>query len=764
MSAAAGQAAPGVAPTGPPNAPRLPGHLAAHPRLSQWIALGADGTATVTPGKVEIGQGIVTALASVVAGELALPPARVRMVPASTATSPNEAVTSGSLSMQESGAALRHVAAQLRTRLVEAAAARWGVAPEGLRVDDGRVLDGAGRALGYGELAAALDPGELADPAFVALAAPGALVPDAPRRDLPDKVFGRARFIHDLALPGLLHGRVVRPPSPAATLRALDEARVRACPGLLALVRDGRFLGVVCAREHEAQAAARVLAQAASWDEPATLPDANALPAWLKAQRSEPRVVDDTGHADAEHAPDAVDTRSGTRGGARAADGAPSGSRVSAQEAPSATRRFTARYSKPFIAHASIGPSCAIARRDGDALHVWSHAQGPFNLRADLAIAFGLRADAVVVEHVEGAGCYGHNPADDVAYDAARLAAEVPGRPVRVLWSRADELAWCAFGSAMTVELDAMVDAHGRLAQWRHESWSAGHGLRPGRAGTPTLLGSWHLAKPFPVLPAFDASPASGGGSDRNAAPAYRVPVRRVVAQRVIDVPMRTSALRSLGAFANVFAIESFVDEIARATGADPLAFRLAHLDDPRAAAVLERVACMCGWGAATGSPSPFRRAKDGHEGFGCGLAWARYKNTGAWCAAAAEVEAGARVRVHRLAIAIDVGRVVSRDGVVAQAEGGAIQATSWTLKEAVGFDRTRVTSDAWERYPILAFSEVPSVDVDVIDRPGEPSRGAGEASLGPVAAAIGNALADALGVRVRDLPITPERVIAAMQ
>ena len=526
MSVAAGQASPGVAPTGTPNAPRLPGHLAAHPRLSQWIALGADGTATVTPGKVEIGQGIVTALASVVAGELALPPARVRMVPASTATSPNEAVTSGSLSMQESGAALRHVAAQLRTRLVEAAAARWGVAPEGLRVDDGRVLDGAGRALGYGELAAALDPGDLADPAFTALAAPGALVPDAPRRDLPDKVFGRARFIHDLALPGLLHGRVVRPPSPAATLRALDEMRVRACPGLLALVRDGRFLGVVCAREHEAQAAARVLAQAASWDEPATLPDANALPAWLKAQRSEPRVVDDTGHADAEHAPDAVDTRSGTRGGARAADGAPSGSRVSAQEAPSATRRFTARYSKPFIAHASIGPSCAIARRDGDALHVWSHAQGPFNLRADLAIAFGLRADAVVVEHVEGAGCYGHNPADDVAYDAARLAAEVPGRPVRVLWSRADELAWCAFGSAMTVELDAMVDAHGRLAQWRHESWSAGHGLRPGRAGTPTLLGSWHLAEPFPVLPAFDASPASGGGSDRNAAPAYRALLR----------------------------------------------------------------------------------------------------------------------------------------------------------------------------------------------------------------------------------------------
>ena len=733
-------------------AARQPDSLAANPRLAQWLRLGADGVVSVTPGKVEIGQGITTALARIVADELALPLASVRMMPVSTATSPNEAVTSGSLSIQDCGSALRRVAAQVRGRLVAAAAARWGVAADGLRIADGKVLDRDGRALGFGELAGDVDLDVDLDVdarANVDAGAGSAASVDTPRIDLPDKIFGRPRFIHDLVPPGLLHGRVVRPPSPAAALAALDESRVRACPGVVRLVRDGRFLGVIAEHEHQAEAAARALAAAATWNEPATLPDEHALPAWLRTQRTDERVVDVTGP---ESSPTAQPM---------SPEAPPFPASPSAKSSPGAPRRFAARYAKPFLAHASIGPSCALGRRDGERLHVWSHAQGPFNLRADLAIAFGLRPEAVVVEHVEGAGCYGHNPADDVAFDAARLAAEVPWRPVRVLWSRADELAWCAFGSAMAIDVEAEVDADGRLARWRHETWSAGHGLRPGRLPTPTLLGSWHLAKPFPDVPATDASPANGGGADRNAAPAYRVPVRHVVAHRVVDMPLRASALRSLGAFANVFAIESFVDEIARATGADPLRFRFDHLDDPRARAVLERVARMCGWGAP--SASAFRRACDGHDSFGCGLGYARYKNTGAWCAAAAEVEAGAAIRVHRLALAVDVGRVVSRDGVVAQIEGGAIQATSWALKEAVRFDRTRVTSDAWERYPILTFSEVPRVDVDVIDRPGEPSRGAGEASLGPVAAAIGNALADAIGVRVRELPLTRERVIAAM-
>jgi CO/xanthine dehydrogenase Mo-binding subunit len=512
----------------------------------------------------------------------------------------------------------------------------------------------------------------------------------------------------------MLHGRVLRPPSPAAALLSVDDAKVRALGARV--VRDGNFIGVLAEREEIAVKALERLREGAAWNEPATLPDAAALADWLQAQPVETKVVDERAAA------------------------AP----------PAPARTVRARYSKPYLAHASIGPSCALAHLQADRLQVWSHSQGVYNLRADLALVLGLPAERIVVAHVEGAGCYGHNGADDVALDAALLARAANGRPVRVVWTRADELAWSPLGPAMAVEIGADLDDRGEVLAWRHELWSNGHSSRPGRARTPTLLAAAHLERPFERVLAINP-PLPAGGADRNAIPLYDFPARRIVNHRLLSMPLRASALRSLGGFANVFAIESFVDELARGRDEDPVAWRLRHLSDPRARAVIEAAARRAGWG----SWQP-------REAWGHGVGFAKYKNLGAYCAVVAEIEAEREIRVRRLALAVDVGLVINPDGVANQIEGGAVQAASWTLKESVRFDRTRVTSAAWEEYPILRFSEVPAVEVEIVSRPDLSSVGAGEAAQGPTAAAIANAVRDALGVRVRDLPITPERIAAA--
>lgn len=703
-----------------PTAAKLPGSLKLNRRLSNWLSLAADGFVDVYPGKVEIGQGILTSLAQIVADELGMPIERLRIHPAETGRSPDEGVTSGSLSIQECGSALRQVAAQVRTIAITHLANRNTLSAEDIKVRDGGFFGPNGRLSGYAELASQIvldvDANGLAD---LNRPGPEALIGHSvPRLDLPDKVFGVARFIQDLVLPGMLHGRVLRPPSPDAQLVSLALGRITALSGVLTVLRDGRFVGLVAEREYQADAALRVLAESAQWDETASLPPQDGLGDWLQAQRCESTVIEERGDPDS-----------------------------------GAGEVFSAIYDKPFIAHASIGPSCAIAQRDATSLQVWSHTQGPYNLRADLAIAFALPADQVVVRHVEGAGCYGHNPADDVAYDAARLAAEIPGRPVRVLWSRADELAWTPFGPAMRIELSARTGPQGQLVGWRHEVWSNGHSLRPGRAPTPTLLGSWHTDPPAPALPAINAPLAAGGGADRNAVPGYDIAALRVVSHRVLEMPLRSSALRALGAFGNVFAAESFIDEIACHHGVDPLEYRLRHLSDQRGRAVLERAAVAAGWDS---------KLSDGVRGRGIG--YARYKGTGAWCAVIAQVQIEREVRVQRLTIAADVGLAINPDGVASQLEGGAIQATSWALKEAVRFDRTRVLSDSWENYPILGFDEIPQVEVLIASAPDQPSLGAGEASLGPTAAAIANAVQAAIGVRVRSLPITAQQVIAAMR
>lgn len=697
----------------------LPPHLADNPRISRWLHVAGDGTITLRTGKVELGQGILTALALIAADELDVDPSEVRVAPASTELGPDEGPTAGSMSVADSGSAVRHVCAATRRLFLDAAATRLGTGE--LTVRDGVFSSAAGgRSTTYGELAGVVDLDVDADPeATPKPVGDGRLTgADLSRLDLPDKVSGRPRYLADLELPGQLWGRVVRPPSPAATLTTADVDAARAMAGVVAVVRDGSFLGVVADDERDADRAAEHLRQHAAWAEQSSLPDEDDVAGYLRAGPTTEFAVDEHGDPAA---------------------------------AAGVVQRREATYSRPFLAHASIAPSCGLARWDGEDLRVWSHSQSIFGLRLAVAQALGLDAGQVVVEHVESAGAYGHNGADDVAFDAVLLARAVPGRPVQVRWSRQDELTWSPFGSAQVVDLAAGLDATGRIVSWTADIWSQGHTSRPGYAGSPGLLAAAHLSQPHPLPAPVDPPPERGAGSARGAVPTYDLPVRRITGHRLSKVALRTSSLRSLGAFTNVFAIESFLDELAAAVGADPLDYRLQHLSDERGRAVLQAVADRAGWAD---------RARGGDVG--TGIAVARYKK-GGWCAVVAEVEAVSDVRLRRLVLAVEVGRVVHADGVRNQVEGGAVQAASWTLKERVRFDRRRVTSVDWETYPVLRFSEVPEVEIVLLDRPDLLSVGSGEVAQGPTAAAIGNALADAVGVRVRDLPLTAERVVDAL-
>src|SRR5262249_38846466 len=445
---------------------QLPASLKSNPRLSQWLRICRDGAIELSPGKIEIGQGIITALAQIAADELDIDISRVRLLAATTAASPNEGVTSGSQSIEQSGSAIRHVAAQARAIYLAKAAERLGVALDSLKVEDGTIIGPGNLRTSYWELADAALLSCNASPAVVTKAPAARRLAGTPaaRLDLPDKVFGRPRFVHDLALPSLLHARVLKPASPGAKLTALDEGAPSRLAGVVAVVRDGSFAGVIAETEAAAQAGLASLRKGAVWKEGGTLPDASQIAAWLKSQPVESKPVD-------------VRT---------------------AAEARQGVRSIRRQYTRPFIAHASIAPSCAIAQWTGTTgVHVWSHTQGVYNLRADIALTCGLSPENVVVEHVEGAGCYGHNGADDAALDAVLLARAVPGRPVRLLWSREDELAWSPFGAAMAVELEADLDGKGEIVDWRADVWSNGHTSRPGRAATPTLLSATLMAKPF---------------------------------------------------------------------------------------------------------------------------------------------------------------------------------------------------------------------------------------------------------------------------
>ena len=666
----------------------LPAHVLANPRLGTWVTVAPDRLhVEVHVGKVELGQGIVTALAQIAADALGLPLSRIRMIAAHTTHGPDQGLTAGSMSVFQTGPALRHVGAVVRA-----------------------LADPS--AEGYVDRIAALDP----DTDLTTAPAAGSVTPVAvgcstPRLDLPDKVLGRPRYLADLRPEGLLHGRVLRPPSMGATLAELDPDWK--APGV-ELVRDGSFVGVVGEHEADVDRALEQLRRDCRWDEQDLLPDEDDLPAWLRTgPHEEIPVLDEGGATDATDA------------------------------------ALTASYSKPFLVHASIAPSVGLARWTDGTLRVWSHSQGIHSLRAAIAQALALDPATVEVEHVENAGCYGHNAADDAAFDAVLLARAVPGRPVLARWGRPDELTWAPLSSAMTATVSAGL-ADGRITGWSYDVWSQGHTSRPGFRGTPGLLAGASLATPVPLPPPSDPPLATGGGTTRNAVPIYDVGPRRIVGHRKAETPLRTSAMRALGSYLNVFAIESFIDELAEAAGADPVAFRLAHLSDARAAHVVATAAERAGWA----EPLP--------EDAGRGLGFARYKDKGAYCAVVAEVAASSTVAVRRLTVVADLGLVVNPDGARNQLEGGATQATSWTTTERVRFDRRRITSDDWESYPILRFAQAPAVDVHLVESTA-PSVGSGEAAQGPTAAAIANAVHRALGVRVRDLPLDADAIVRAI-
>ena len=699
--------------------PPLPGSLNVNRSLDRWIRFNADGTVCVQVGKVEIGQGIITALAQVAADELDVGFHQVRIAAANTETNPNEGMTTGSRSVEESGEALRYACAEVRALFMQAAAEQLGVSFEKLQVDEG-VFHADGKQASYWDLAATVDLGREAT-AEIAPKQPADLKivgRNAQRIDLPAKIFGEPAYAQDMDLPGMAYGRVVRPPNYSATLKAVDSEKVRALPGVIAVVRDGNFVGVVAEREEQAIKAAQALAKACTWDAPQKLPTEAGLYDYLVSRPSELTVISDKKDA-------AAQSRAKTT--------------------------LEATYRKPYIAHASIGPSCAVARFDGERFEIWTHSQGIFPLRGDMVKCLRVPAERIAVHHADGSGCYGHNGADDVALDAALLARAASPRPVKVQWMRDEEFGWEPFGPAMVMKLKASVDASGAVVDWKHELWSNPHTNRSGRGAGSTLIAAAHLADPVPVSPPLDGS-MPAGASHRNAIPLYEFPNQYVARHLIKETPLRISSLRALGGFANVFAIESMMDELADACGADPVAFRLRHLKDPRAQAVIERAAQMANWKPGKG---------DGTRGKGIGFC--KYKNLGSYCAVIVEVALEAQLRVLRAWAAVDVGRVVSPDGVINQIEGGIVQATSWTLKEAVRFDPNFVTSRDWEGYPILTFAESPRVEVQLIDRPTESSKGAGEGAQGPTGGAIVNALFNASGVRVRELPLTRERIVAAM-
>ncbi|MGY4174110.1 molybdopterin cofactor-binding domain-containing protein [Bradyrhizobium sp. USDA 4529] len=700
-----------------PQSPALPGSLAKSPNLDSWIRIDANGQVTVFTGKAELGQGFRTAFQQIAAEQLDISFDALKVITADTKLTANEGYTSGSHSMQDSGTAILHAAAQARMLLVAEAAKRFGLPPDGLRTENAAVVAPDGRRLGYGELVAAdmlhvqaQPTSSLKDPAsFKVMGQP------VPRVDIPAKVTGGAAYVQDMRLPGMVHARVVRPPSYGAQLVECDTAAIKKMPGVIQIVRDGNFLAVVAEKEFSAVKAMHALAAAAKWRESAKLPNQHDLANVLTTlpsqdfailQRSDPTV--------------------------------------------SGARSLEATYARPYQSHGSIGPSCAVAQFVDGAMTVWTHTQGVYPDRQAIAEMLGMTPASVRLIHVEGSGCYGHNGADDAAADAALIARALPGRPIRVQWMREQEHGWEPYGPAMVTKLSASLTTDGKIADWNFAVWSNTHSMRPGGAGA--LLAAQHMARSFAV-PAPKPLPLPEGGGDRNAIPIYNFPNAHVMHHFIPAMPLRISAMRALGAYHNVFSTESFMDELAALAGADPVEFRLRHLDDQRGRAVVEKAAEEFGW--TRGQQPPRNR--------GYGFAFARYKNLAAYCAIASEVEVDretGRARLVRAVAAVDAGQVVNPDGITNQIEGAIVQSTSWTLYESVTFDETRITSIDWQTYPILRFNAVPdSIAVHIINRAGQPFLGSGETGQGPAAASLANAIAHATGKRLRELPLSRKRI-----
>jgi len=701
--------------------PSLPRNLERNPNLSSWIRVHSDGSVTLLIGKVELGQGTVTAAAQCAADELKIDIANLSVIPGDTMQGPNEGTTAGSGSAPGCLPAVQQAAAEVRHALVQMAADKLGVSADSLSVENG-VVSGGGNSVSYGELVDGLDLN--VEPTGEALLIPvdehRYIGQSVPRLDIPAKMTGHEIFIAEMNPEGVLFGAVARPPTYEASLVDADLGAIEAMTGVHKAVRNGSFLGVIADTQELAWAAADALSKQANWDVKSVLPTHDGIYDWMESAEN---VVDT----------EIVNT-------------APPAAEAGVVEAA---------YYRPYQMHGSIGPSVAIAQLDADgSMTVHTHSQSVFATAAAIEELLGMEEGTVRCIHGHGSGCYGHNMADDAAADAALLAREMPGTPIKLMYSRAEEHKWEPYGSAMIMKTRAGVDGNGDIVNWNMEIWSTPHSTRPGGSASRLLSGRY-VDPPFIMETRRDGGPPNYAAA-RNGVPYYEFPSTRVATHFVTDMPLRVSAHRGLGAYANVFAIESFMDELAHAAGADPLEYRLRFLNDERARDVLLKTADLFGWDSW-----------EGGRNRGRGIAFSRYKNLQAYTAVAVEVQVvprNGRIRLVRAVSANDSGHMVAPDNIANQIEGGMIQAMSWTLKEEVKFDDTKVVSSDWASYPILTFNEVPPIEIELIDRKGEPYLGTGETSTPPAGAAVANAVFDAVGARVRQLPLTPDRVMAAMQ
>jgi CO/xanthine dehydrogenase Mo-binding subunit len=687
--------------------------------VDSFFAIHADGTVTIYAGKVDVGTGMRIAVAQMAAEELGVAVDRISVVDGDTGVCPNQGGTGGSTGLRVGGIAIRRAAATARQGLLSLGAAQLNQPIGDLTIVNGEVRPRAGgRGIGIGALvggrtlALKVDQNApLVDPSRYAVVGK-----PVPRPDVPAKCTGRHVYVHDFTLPGMLHARVIRPPALGATVLSIDEASIRGIPDAR-VVRIESFVAVVAKDEWAAVRAAGTLKT--TWSDWRGLPPHDTLERFLRedAVEREQAVV--------------------TRGDAQSA-------------MAGAAKRLSATYFWPNQSHASLAPSCAVADVKDDGATIWSATQVSYGLRGNLSRVFGLNPEKVRVIFLEGSGSYGTNGADNAAADAVLLSKTLK-QPVRVQWSRQDEHGWDPKGPQQLLDLRAGLDPSGRLVAWETEMW-----IPANRPGARPLVAA--IAAGVPQ----DAG-RNAAALQENGDPSYDVPNVRVAAHWTRNTPLIPSNLRAPGKIANVFAVEGFTDEIASSIGVDPLEFRRSRLSDPRALDVLARAASSFGW---TPRPSPNPQAKQGALLVGRGLAYIRYKQAENYVAIMMEVSvdpATGRIAVRRVTCAHDCGLVVNPDALRNQIEGAIVQTLSRALHEEVTFDASRVTSVDWAGYPILRFPEAPAIEVILVDRPEQPLLGAGEASTVPVAAALGNAVFDATGVRLRRAPLTAQRVKAAL-
>ena len=688
--------------------------------VDTFLAIDAAGLVTVYSGKVDLGTGVRTALAQIVADELDVPFNRIEIVQGDTALTPDQGPTFGSLSIQIGGVQIRNAAALARSALLDQAATRLGVKPGELTVSAG-TISGGGKTVSYGDLIGGKTFSLTVDhtkPPKTKDAKDFKIVGTSVARvDIPDKVTGKFTYMHDFRVASMLHGRVIRPPAIGATLQSVDESSISGIPGVVKLVREGNFLGVVAENEWAAIKAAKALK--ATWSSWEGLPAQDKL---MEHVRSTKVANDDvTGNV-------------GNAKEAMSKDG---------------VKKIAATYDFAIHTHGSIGPSCAIAEFKDGKLTSWSASQATHTLRKQLAKMLALPVESVRCMYVEGSGCYGRNGHEDAAADAALLAKAV-GRPVRVQWSRADEHGWDPKGPPTLIDLRAGLDSSGTVTAWDSEFFMPQQ--------TPKMFLVPLVAATLSGLPADET--VAPGNIHQNSNIPYKFANINIVCHRLETTPFRPSWIRTPGRMQNTYANECFIDELAAAAGADPIDFRLKYLDpnDKRGIEVLDRVAALAKWDKR---PSP-KKGQSGDVVTGRGVSYCKYELVRTYIAAVAEVEvkrSTGDIRVTRFYVAHDCGQIINPDGIRNQIEGNVIQTVSRTLKEELKFNRSTVTSLDWVSYPILTFPEVPEIVMDLIDRPTEKPWGVGEPSAAVVPSAISNAVFDATGARLRSVPYTPDKV-----